>query len=308
MSTDSQQPAAQTPASRQPASPQQASSTSSLPQRLDSAIAETSSGIGMMIADVVKRSLIGGVTDIETTLQSYVSEQVEQAVDAQMPAFADAAHRVAETTSTRLVTSAVTESEGRTREHVQSAIGEATQRTTEQLRTAVGELEGNVRKTTDALEHNQQETRQRVDDTAENISQLQQKSQHSWKRVKSRLETLHEELNSLQSAVSETGERLSARTQEINQQHSATDHRLAGLDQAMDRLKTAQQQEADTVSDRFAELLRTCQNLQQQNETLAARVAELEKPRGLKAMWEKVRRKKTTSPNEPEEADDIDEA
>lgn len=275
-----------------------------LPARLDSAIEETSAGIGMMIADVVKRSLVGGVADIERTLADYVNERVESSIDAQMPVFAEAAHRVAESTSSRVVRTAVTESERRTREELQTAVSTIEQ-SVDQTRQAVDQ-------TRQAIEETKAETQRKVEDTLQNLSQLTERSQSSWKRVKSQFEEFSSRIGQAETQLQAVDRKMvdlktssEASAQAAAQTVAESASRTASeLRQALSQLAHKAEQDrlvAETglqeANQRADVILQQCRQLAEQNRLLQQRVAELEKPKGLKAVWQKVsgRKKKSAS-------------
>ena len=257
--------------------------------QLDSAIEETSSGIGMMIADVVRRSLIGGVSDIERTISGVASERVEAAVDAQMPAFAEAAHRVAESTSNRVVKSAIQESETRTRDEVQTTI-----------KTAVTAVEETVQQKSESLQQANNETRQRVDDTIENIAQLQERSQQSWKRVKSQFESIGSELTDAKA-------QLTSLRDDVCNGLSTAERTDAELREVVSQLMHKHERTSEATVSQLRQLIATCQRLQEQNDQLRERIVELEKPKGLKAVWQKFKPGRKSSTDETaEDADSVE--
>ncbi|MBW3600813.1 MAG: hypothetical protein KY475_26545, partial [Planctomycetes bacterium] len=62
-------------------------SRDSLVERLDPALGEASSGIGVLLSELVRRTLRGGVAKIEEEMHEFVEEKLELAVEERMPAF-----------------------------------------------------------------------------------------------------------------------------------------------------------------------------------------------------------------------------
>ena len=219
--------------------------TNSLPEQLDDAIGEASTGIGVMLSELVRRSLKGGVANIDQTLQGFAEAQVHSAVERQMPQVAETASSVAESTSARLIQEQVTP-------------------TVDQLTGQVREFEGKLETETERLGQQFIETAaeadRRLTETSEHLGSLKENARTKWKKLVAELESLTSANSDLRQLVSVLQNQLS---------ESATSHQQM--------LQQIQSESASHVK-----------LLQEQNQQLDARLAELEKPKGLKGMWQKI--------------------
>ena len=219
--------------------------TNSLPEQLDDAIGEASTGIGVMLSELVRRSLKGGVANIDQTLQGFAEAQVHSAVERQMPQVAETASSVAESTSARLIQEQVTP-------------------TVDQLTGQVREFEGKLETETERLGQQFIETAaeadRRLTETSEHLGSLKENARTKWKKLVAELESLTSANSDLRQLVSVLQNQLS---------ESATSH----------------QQMLQQIQSESASLVKL---LQEQNQQLDARLAELEKPKGLKGMWQKI--------------------
>lgn len=231
----------------------------SLPDRLDAAIGDASSGIGVMMSELVRRSLRTGVADIERTLTDVTAEKVDLAIELQMPAISETAHRVAETTSARIVKSVVTEAE---------------ERSHEQLQTAVTHFE-------DAIKQTNEESRQSVARTSEDIAKLESRAQSSWKKVKSHFALVDSEFQKAKSRIAQ-----------ISTAERETQEQLTDVTRENVQLKRNVDELAQKLSDLSTKSQQDLQLVLEQNQMLQQRLEQLEKPKGLKAVWQKLRRGK----------------
>ena len=78
-----------------------------LAERLDDALGEASSGIGVLLSELVRRTLRGGVQKIDEEMHDFVEEKLEDAVAARMPQFEDAATEAATQRAHDVATEAV---------------------------------------------------------------------------------------------------------------------------------------------------------------------------------------------------------
>lgn len=250
----------------------------SLPEQLDDAIGEASTGIGVMLSELVRRSLKGGVANIDQTLQGFAEAQVHSAVEQQMPHLTEAASSVAESTSVRLIQEQVTPTVNQLTGQVQAFAGKLeteTERLGQQFTDTAADtarrLEESSVETARRLQESTAETERRLSETAaeadrrlnetsEHLDGLKENARTKWKKLVS-------ELDSLASANREL------------KQH------VSGLQGQLSEAATQQQQMMQQVQSEAASQV---QLLQEQNQRLDARLAELEKPRGLKGVWQKI--------------------
>lgn len=233
----------------------QEAESSSLADRLDSSIGETSSGIGAMLSELLRRSLKAGVSDIGESLGEYAGEQVEAAVEQKMPEVAEAADEVAESTARRVINE---------RERLlQSQIAEAADSAINRSKTHADQIFHRVEESVTHVQSSLDETRhfasQRNEAAERKIDELQDKARATWRKVKQEFAVL----------------------KEAHEQSRADQKKLhAALRHTQHEMK----QQSEQSAQRLAAISRQC-------ERLAERLAVLEQPRGIKAVWAKFGRK-----------------
>ncbi len=273
--------------------------------RMDDAVGEASSVMGAVMTELLRRTLRGGVSQIGEGLTAYVGEQVDATIADRTPAIeqaaADVADRTARTAATEVVVEEVRALESRARqsdeqlacridetaqrltgriEETHQHVEQATTATAERLTSRVHEVERSAEERARDLAAQIAEAERRAAEaanaeTARQVQVLMDRSKETVKALKGRLDSVE--------ASSET------LTKRFEEEQNDRRSELAALKaDAQERvLKVAQhfkQQEAAqrTVLDQLrAEL----EGLAQANQLLSARVAELEKPRGLRRLW-----------------------
>lgn len=233
------------------------SDSGSLPEKLDDAIGEASTGIGVMLSELVRRSLKGGVANIDQTLKAFAETQVDSAVEQQMPQFAETASTVAESTSARLISEQVTPTVDHLTGEVRAFEGKLlseTERLDQQFNETTAETKRRLAETA-------AEAERRLNETSEHLGSLKENARSKWKRLVAELD-----------AIGAANAHLKQQVLELQSQLSNESKRHQQL---IYEMKT---EAADQI-----------RLLQQNGEQLSARLAELEKPKGLKAMWQKVR-------------------
>lgn len=313
-----------------------------LPQlvdRMDSAIGEASTSIGMIMSELVRRSLRGGVNDIAGGIQDYAREQVSTAIDDMMPTVSRAVEELAETTSHRIANEAteklseelriveartsgrigdeIKSVESRTTEKIHEEIKGSEARTSEKLGEEIRVLEARatekseliaarVKEEADAalavVQIAVSESRDRAETTAQDLKDLHQRAKDSWKKMQSELQTIHEARTLLDQRVAEAATTLQDLRQQLEreqQSHGETRSQLQSTAQELSKtvgsLASAQDQLGRTQKALQAtrEELRQLheqsgqrqQSLEQLCRTFAGRLEELERPRGLKALF-----------------------
>ena len=89
--------------------PENNKDTLSLADRLDPAIGETTSMVGAMLTELLRRTLRGGVVRIGEEMHGYVSEKVDTVIAERKPALEQLAAEVAEHTARTAATEIATE-------------------------------------------------------------------------------------------------------------------------------------------------------------------------------------------------------
>jgi DNA repair exonuclease SbcCD ATPase subunit len=253
--------------------PESSQQALALADRLDPAIGEATSVMGAMLTELVRRSLRGGVLRIGDELNTYVNEQVEVAITERTPALeqvaADVADKAARVAATEIATEEVQALERRTQEQdqglsvqIEETARAAQQRTDETARDlaariveAQSHVQTETKEVTRALANQIQEAERRVADTAREelatqVEQLKERARERSERMKARFQALEETATQLEK------------------KHAASRQELIQLFQeAQSRLQSDFEQ------------------LQRVNESLHTRLAQLEKPRGIKAWF-----------------------
>jgi hypothetical protein len=252
-------------------------SAMSLAERLDPAIGEATSVMGAVVTELMRRSLRGGVLRIGDELTGFVSEQVDLVIADRTPALEELASTVADKSARLAATEVATEEvhalEGRTSEsnrqlsaEIEAARQAAEQSTAEATRCLTAHIEATEKHTLQAAEAK----------LAEEAQGLARKIAEAEQRVQTTVQAeFSSQVQELMQRARERGERLKSR-------FSAVETALTGLGE-----------QHDALCNRHAEFVRA-------HEVLAARVAELEKPRGLRALfaWLFGRRKKGSAPEQ----------
>jgi chromosome segregation ATPase len=257
--------------------PENPKDTLGLVERLDPAIGEATSMVGAMLTELLRRTLRGGVLRIGDEMHGYVSEKLDTVIAERTPALEQLASEVAEhaarTAATEVATEEVHALEKRTQAGDAELAGKITetaraaeQRTKESAEALTAHIQASDRelagKITEAARAAEQWTKESADALAVQIKESEQRGQAA----------LDEQVQTLIDRSHERSERLKAQFAEQNNRIAALGKQLASVSK---------------------DLVRT----QQENHALAARVAELEKPRGLRALWLRLfgRRKARTA-------------
>jgi hypothetical protein len=250
-------------------------SAMSLAERLDPAIGEATSVMGAVVTELMRRSLRGGVMRIGDELNGYVNEQVDQVIADRTPALEELASTVADKTARVAATEVAVEEvhalEARTTESDRQLSAEivasrqaAEQSTAEAARSLTDHIQATGKNTLQAAHAK----------LAEETQGLVRKIEEAEQRVQT---TVRAEFS---SQVQELMQRARERGDRLKSRFSAVENALADVGKNHDALRT-----------RLAELVRA-------NEVLTARIVELEKPRGLRALfaWLFGRGKKGSAP------------
>lgn len=254
----------------------------SLVERLDPAIGEATSVAGAVLSELLRRTLRGGVLRIGDEMHGYVSEKLDTAIAERTPGLerlaAEVAEHAARTAATEVATEEVRALEQRTRE-------------------SELELAGKITETASAAE---QRTRESVAALSAQIDQSEQRGQEAIQESEKRghaaiqeseqrgQEALNEQVQTLIARSRERSDRLKARFAEV-------DHLIAGLGKQLDAVS---KDLLRALKESHTEMSHALHKLAKENKNLAARVAELEKPRGLRALWLRLFGRRKVKPPE----------
>ncbi len=225
-----------------------------LGDRMDAAIGETSSGIGALLSELVRRSLRNGVSELGESLVDFAQERVDSAVERQMPLVVEKADSVATSASKRVIDSAVDElrqHSAKQRQEIEIEIQATETRVLDQSLSHLNEVVSEVRQSIDQTRHFAAEGK---DCSERKIEELREKARQSWKKFVDQFTTINDA------------------HEQLRVEHESLE----------DRHRTLQ---AD-----FRVLSDTLASLRSQSGELAERLSVLEQPRGLKALLEKFKR------------------
>ncbi|MGE3779872.1 MAG: hypothetical protein AB7F89_21975 [Pirellulaceae bacterium] len=267
----------------------------SLTARLDPSIGEASTGIGLLMSELVRRSLRAGVADIDQTLKSFATQQVAVAVEGKMAEVTE----VAESTSRRVSESLVRE--------VATESRQSTERLSHSLTDAVGRLEGELG-----------DARRRSDETVRTLEEVTEKARQSWKRIKSDVEALQASAAGLQAKDESLQGSLDSLQQELHQARRQEEslraellslaNRTSSLEQSLVEMQQLQQRLSDSLNaalDREQSLQTQLARLEaeqaaehERHSVLSAqirahadRLADIERPKGWSALFQRWRGK-----------------
>jgi chromosome segregation ATPase len=229
--------------------------STSLAERLDPAIGEATSVMGAMLTELLRRTLRGGVVKIGDELHTFVAEKVDATIADRTPAIEQAAAEVAE--------------------HA------ARSAATEVAHEEVSALESRTRES-------DQQLAARIDETA---TQAQERTEETARQLTGRIEEAeHRVRESANARLDEQVQLIVQRSREGSERLKA---RFTALEASLTDLGTRHQVLRDEgtrlLGETEARLRNELATLLRANEALAARIVELEKPRGLRALWLRLR-------------------
>jgi hypothetical protein len=228
-----------------------------LVERMDASIGEATSAMGAMITELLRRTLRGGVSRIGEQLDGFVAEKVDETIAERTPAIEHAAAEIAENTARAAATEVAKEEivvlENKTREtsqQLQQRIEQAAQSCHQATVEAARQLACQI-----------EEAEKRVEAAAQ--AKLTQELQDLVARSRKGTLKLETRLTSLETL-----------TEGLEKRHAAEERRNQELTQRL------QQSE---IQQRLA-----LKELQERNQALHERLAELEKPSGIRAFFSRA--------------------
>jgi hypothetical protein len=230
-------------------------------ERLDPAIGDATSMVGAMLTELLRRTLRGGVMRIGDEMHGYVSDKVDTAIADRTPGLEQLAAQVAEHAARTAATEVATE-------EVHAL----------EQRTQASDLEL-ASKITEAASAAEQRNRDSAAVLTAQIRETEQRGQAA----------LHEQMQTLINRSRERSDRLKAKFTEH-------DNVIASLGQQLDSVGKDLVRKLQESHSGLSEVLHM---LKQEQQALAARVAELEKPRGLRALWLRLFGRRKPKPAEP---------
>jgi hypothetical protein len=240
---------------------------------MDQAIGEATTVMGAMITELMRRSLRGGVLKIGEQLETYVGERVDQSIAERRPVIEQAAAAVAEQTAYSTAAKLVGEE-----------VYALEQRTAEAGRALAGQIEEAERRTHEAAEEKARRLSAEIEETGQQLStRIDAGDQRA-------IEVTHEKARELTGHIEDTAKRVSEaaqaeialRVQELMDRAKEGDVRVKARIQAVADLAAELGRRVD--AERQAREAEHAE-LRRANDELSARVAEMERPRGLRRLW-----------------------
>ncbi len=265
---------------------------------MDQAIGEATVVMGAVVTELMRRSLRGGVMKVGEQLEAYVGECVDQTIAERRPAIEQAAAVVAEPTAfttaakvageevfaleqrttevTRTLAVQIEEADHRAQQTTREVAHELSGRLEEKAQRLAGEIEEKGQQLTARIEEGDQQaiqvTRETARELSEQIEEAEKRvSQATQAEMQQRVGELLEKSRRGTKILKARMEALAADTAELGKQLAGEREVRAEVAASLDRLAL--------------ELKRRLEDLLQENEKLSARVAELERPRGLRRLW-----------------------
>jgi hypothetical protein len=255
-----------------------------LAERLDPAIGEATSVMGALLTELIRRSLRGGVTQIGEQLNTYVCERVDATIVERTPAIEQAAVEVADNTAraaaTEVAKEEVTVFAKRTEENFDQ-LGRKAEETSRQLVAQIEETERKARDLTGEVSRDLTGRINTVEKKAEETTETKARAlaQQIEEAERKAHETTEAKARDLLSQILEAEKRAGvAASQQVQELVLRSRKGTAMLKARIGEVRS----EATTAADA---LRRELAHLREENQKLAARVVELEKPRGLRALW-----------------------
>ncbi len=312
-----------------------------LVERLDPSIGELSTVMGAMMTELLRRTLRGSVKQIDEELQGQVAQKLDATIAHRLPAIeqsaAEAAEKAAREAATEVAVEEVQALEQRAKESERQIVARiedtargAERQTAETARELTGKIELAEKKAELTISSRANELTNRIEETAKTVSttaeekarELARQIEEAERRANeaAQAEVARQVEDLLQRSRKTTGE-MKDRLQVLETTATTLGKQL--LDEASDRkaaqiafradvdgrLKAVVQQLQQQEQARRAgeeqfrrELMEALAEARGRAEALEARVAELEKPRGLRALWAWLfhRGKKQQTAEEPE--------
>jgi chromosome segregation ATPase len=253
-------------------------------ERMDGAIGEASTVMGAMLTELLRRTLRGGVLQIGDELHGYVSEKVDATIAERTPAIeqaaADVAEHTARTAATEVATEEVHALEQRTQDsdrqlatRIDEATAETTRALTGRIEVTRKEVDEAARTTAADLAGRIQEAEKRAVETAQaemarQMEELHERSREGTALMKARLKEITTTLTELEQKLADERQQRRAEQTEHRQQVAA----LAGQ---LEKERQARRAAEERLRQEFAA----------DHDELRARLAEVEKPRGLRRLW-----------------------
>jgi hypothetical protein len=279
---------------------------------LDPSIGEVSTSMGVLVTELIRRSLRTGVQSIGDGLRGMVIEKVDATVADRMPRIEQAARDVADRTArdraADVADEKVQDLRRRTEEEAQTQ-ARRIQETEERARQATQDLSGRIEETANRVLETTQETARdlsgRIEETEKRVTEatntlIKGELDQVLEKARATALSLRNSLHSLDRKVTHLEKQLAlektARQAEQAKEADALGQRLTAVGERVEKEEGERRQEAGLLREQLRRSHQEAQarwqgqveELRQENQRLAARLAELEKPRGVRALFGKL--------------------
>jgi hypothetical protein len=254
---------------------------------MDQAIGEATTVMGAMVTELMRRSLRGGVLKIGEQLENYVGERVDLTIAERRPAIEAAAATVAEQTA--FTTAAKVAGE---------EVYALEQRTKEVTRTLAGQIEEADRRAQQTTSEVERALSGRIEEKAQHlVGHIEEKAQHlagamaagDQQAIQATQEATRVLTGHIEQAEKRAGEAAQAhvgqRVQELMDKAAEGAQILKARIKSVKVATVELRQQLATEREARAEMAQRLDKVLSQNEQLSARIAELERPRGLGRLW-----------------------
>jgi hypothetical protein len=304
-------------------------SSRTLVERMDPAIGEATSVMGAMLTELLRRTLRGGVRQVGDELQAFVAEKVDETIFDRRPVLEQIAHETADksarvaatevaTEEVRAVEVRVHEGDERLAAQIEETARAAEQLATEKARELTGRIEETEKKAEERttstarelhgrIEQVETKAEERTVSTARDLTQQIQKTEQQVReefqaevarqmnevleRSHKGAQLLHARLKGIEETNGELAKRIEDEQSERKAEQTAA---LQQLEQEVKERRAAEELLRKEVlrlrKENKGRLQEVASRMREVNRALADRVAELEKPRGLRALWAWVKR------------------
>lgn len=260
--------------------------SNALGERLDSAIGETSSGIGALLSELFRRSLKTGVSEIGESLVEFAEERVEIAVERQMPLVAQTADSVATSASKRVIQSAVDEIREHSAKQKQELESEIQASETRVLDQSLLHIEGVVSEVRQSIDQTRILAAEGNDTSERKIEELREKARQSWKKFVDQFTTI----NDAQEKLRGEHESLRAKHDLLQESHSALHDAFVAASESIPHLQSQCSELSAQLATTQTRLHEREASWAESTEKLAERLSVLEQPRGLRRLMAKFQR------------------
>jgi hypothetical protein len=278
------------------------STTPPLVERVDTSIGEASTMIGAMLTEFMRRTLRNGVIKIDEEMQNYVGEKVDATIADRTPLLEKTAAEVAEVTA-RAAAADLVNGEVQGLEHrTETKARELASQIQESERRAVQATADTAERLTGQLEIAEKQAAEKAQELTDQVQELWTRSRRGVAHFKGRLKTLEAAVLQLDQSIKNDKSELQSEHAAIHSEFESLNQRQTHQEQEgrarLDQVRAALLQSFTEGKSQLCEEIRL---LRQSNEALSARLNELERPRGIRALFGRVLgRSQATPSTEPE--------